>query len=117
MGGYSGEHDISINSGNQVYGVLSKEKYNTYRVIIEPQEWFYLSDDGEHFKDLFWFAAPTFARAFAYLDGWFYFGLGTEIKSHGEYTGKNAWTVPFSKTELSSAAGTVLRCPAPPSVD
>lgn len=50
-------------------------------------------------------------------DGWFYFGLGTEIKSHGEYTGKNAWTVPFSKTELSSAAGTVLRCPAPPSVD
>lgn len=49
MGGYSGEHDISINSGNQVYGVLSKEKYNTYRVIIEPQEWFYLSDDGEHF--------------------------------------------------------------------
>ena len=76
-----------------------------------------VSDDGEHFKDLFWFAAPTFARAFAYLDGWFYFGLGTEIKSHGEYTGKNAWTVPFSKTELSSAAGTVLRCPAPPSVD
>lgn len=49
MGGYSGEHDISINSGNQVYSVLDKNKYNTYRVVIEPQEWFFLSDDGEHF--------------------------------------------------------------------
>ncbi len=39
--------------------------------------------------------------------------LGTEIKSHGEYTGKNAWKVEFSKKELSSAAGTILRCPVP----
>lgn len=75
------------------------------------------SRDGEHFTDLFWFRAPTFARAFALLDGWFYFGLGTEIKSHGTYTGQNAWKVPFSKDELSSAAGTILRCPAPPSMD
>ena len=26
MGGYSGEHDISINSGTQVYKTLGKEK-------------------------------------------------------------------------------------------
>ena len=72
-----------------------------------------VSDDGEHFQDCFWFTAPTFARVFAYLDGYFYFGLGTEIKNHGEYTGKNAWKVGFSKKELSSAAGTILRCREP----
>ena len=49
MGGYSGEHDISINSGNQVYSVLDKNKYNTFRVVVEPNEWFYLSDDDKHY--------------------------------------------------------------------
>lgn len=48
MGGFSGEHDISINSGDEVYKALDREKYEPYRIVIEPREWFYLSDDGSH---------------------------------------------------------------------
>lgn len=70
-----------------------------------------VSSDGEDFHDVLCFDAPTFARAFAYLDGYMYFGLGTEIGDHGRYTGDNALTVAFSNKELSSASGTILRCP------
>lgn len=69
------------------------------------------SSDGENFSDVLCFDAPTFARAFAYLDGYMYFGLGTEIGDHGQYTGDNALAVNFSNEELSSASGTILRCP------
>ena len=31
MGGFSGEHQISINSGCQVYENLDHEKYNVYK--------------------------------------------------------------------------------------
>ena len=48
MGGFSGEHDISINSGNEVYKALDKERYQPYRIVIEPAEWYYLADDGGH---------------------------------------------------------------------
>lgn len=48
MGGFSGEHDISINSGNEVYKALDREKYDPYRIVIEPDEWYYMSEDGEH---------------------------------------------------------------------
>ena len=48
MGGFSGEHDISINSGNEVYKALDKEKFTAYRIVIEPNEWFFLSDDDVH---------------------------------------------------------------------
>ncbi|MBR1644449.1 MAG: D-alanine--D-alanine ligase [Bacteroidales bacterium] len=47
MGGYSGEHDISIGSGNQVYRALDKGKYNVYRIVIERSGWFWLTDAGE----------------------------------------------------------------------
>lgn len=47
MGGYSGEHDISIGSGNQVYRALDKSKYNVYRIVIERSGWFWLTDAGE----------------------------------------------------------------------
>ena len=47
MGGYSSEHDISIKSGNIVYKHLSKEVYNTYRVIIAKDSWYYLKDNDE----------------------------------------------------------------------
>ena len=50
MGGFSGEHDISISSGNEVYNALDKEKYLPYRIVIEPHEWYYLSDTGEHIE-------------------------------------------------------------------
>ncbi|MBR1766307.1 MAG: D-alanine--D-alanine ligase [Bacteroidales bacterium] len=39
MGGYSGEHDISIASGNQVFGQLDHSKYNVYKIIVEREGW------------------------------------------------------------------------------
>ena len=48
MGGYSGEHDISINSGNQVYGNLDHSKYNVYKIVVDREGWYWLTDSGEH---------------------------------------------------------------------
>lgn len=56
MGGFSGEHQISINSGCQVYESLDKRKYNVYKIVvgeydgeaINRQEWYWLADDGSH---------------------------------------------------------------------
>ena len=42
MGGYSGEHNISIASGNQVYGQLDHTKYNVYKIVVERQGWYWL---------------------------------------------------------------------------
>ena len=47
MGGYSGEHDISIASGNQVYGQLDHTKYNVYKIVIDRDGW-YWERDGKH---------------------------------------------------------------------
>ena len=47
MGGYSGEHDISIASGHQVYGQLDHTKYNVYKIVIDREGW-YWDCDGEH---------------------------------------------------------------------
>ena len=44
MGGYSSEFDVSINSGNEVYNNLNKEKYNLYRIIITKKKWYYLDE-------------------------------------------------------------------------
>ena len=48
MGGFSGEHDISIASGNQVYGQLDHSKYNVYKIIVEREGWYWL--DGEEHR-------------------------------------------------------------------
>ena len=48
MGGYSGEHDISIASGNQVYGQLDHNKYNVYKIVVERDGWYWL--DGEEHR-------------------------------------------------------------------
>ena len=47
MGGYSQEYSISIKSGNIVYKHLSKENYNTYRIIFEKEQWYWLTDIEE----------------------------------------------------------------------
>ena len=47
MGGYSGEHDISIASGNQVYGQLDHTKYNVYKIVVDRVGW-YWRDGEEH---------------------------------------------------------------------
>ena len=48
MGGFSGEHDISIASGNQVYGQLDHTKYNVYKVVVDREGWYWLDADGTH---------------------------------------------------------------------
>lgn len=48
MGGFSGEHDISIASGNQVYGQLDHSKYNVYKIVVEREGWYWL--DGEEHR-------------------------------------------------------------------
>lgn len=48
MGGFSGEHDISINSGCQVYDNLDHEKYNVYKIVVDRKGWYWLTDDGVH---------------------------------------------------------------------
>ncbi|MCR4828564.1 MAG: D-alanine--D-alanine ligase [Bacteroidales bacterium] len=48
MGGFSGEHEISINSGCQVYEALDKSKYNVYKIVIDRAGWYWLADDGKH---------------------------------------------------------------------
>ena len=48
MGGYSGEHDISIASGNQVYGQLDHTKYNVYKIVVEREGWYWV--DGEEHR-------------------------------------------------------------------
>lgn len=47
MGGFSGEHDISIASGNQVYGQMDHNKYNVYKIVIDRKGW-YWEQEGEH---------------------------------------------------------------------
>lgn len=47
MGGYSGEHDISIASGNQVYEQLDHTQYNVYKIVIDREGWYWL-DGVEH---------------------------------------------------------------------
>ena len=46
MGGFSGEHDISIMSGCQVYENLDHEKYNIYKIVVDRDGWYGLADDG-----------------------------------------------------------------------
>ncbi|MBO4306717.1 MAG: D-alanine--D-alanine ligase [Bacteroidales bacterium] len=49
MGGFSGEHQISINSGCQVYDSLDKGKYNVYKIVVDRQSWYWLAEDGGHY--------------------------------------------------------------------
>lgn len=49
MGGFSGEHDISIMSGTQVYQCVGHDDYDLYRIVIEHgAPWYCLSDDDSH---------------------------------------------------------------------
>ena len=46
MGGYSGEYEVSIASGNQVYEQLDHSKYNVYKIVVTRQSWHCLADGG-----------------------------------------------------------------------
>lgn len=46
MGGFSGEYEVSIASGNQVYSQLDHEKYNVYKIVVSREGWYGLAPDG-----------------------------------------------------------------------
>ena len=46
-GGYSSEYDISIQSGETVYNNLDKAKYDTYQIIVNPDNWLLKRDNGD----------------------------------------------------------------------
>lgn len=65
MGGYSGEHDISIASGQQVYQSIDKNHYNVYPIVVDREGWYWLADDGSHHpvdRNDFTVAAPDGSR-------------------------------------------------------
>ncbi|MFD2823160.1 D-alanine--D-alanine ligase [Lacinutrix iliipiscaria] len=48
MGGFSSEYEISLKSGNVVFEVLDKNKYNAYRIHIFKDKWVYVdANNGE----------------------------------------------------------------------
>ncbi len=47
MGGYSGEYEVSIKSGQTIYENLDKSIYNVYRIIITKDNWCFLDDRGQ----------------------------------------------------------------------
>jgi D-alanine-D-alanine ligase len=49
MGGYSSEANISLKSGEVVYKNISKEKYNTFKVLILKNKWVVVNDANEEF--------------------------------------------------------------------
>lgn len=48
-GGYSPEWEVSVKSANFVYGELKSECENAYLVMIRPEGWFVLDDNGEKY--------------------------------------------------------------------
>ena len=50
MGGFSGEYDISVQSGKVVNKYLDRRRYNLYPIIMREEEWFYHSDSGDRFE-------------------------------------------------------------------
>ena len=50
MGGFSGEYDISVQSGKVVNKYLDRKKYNLYPIIMREEEWLYHSDSGDRFE-------------------------------------------------------------------
>ncbi len=49
-GGYSGEYDISIQSGKVVEKHLDRNKYKGYRIVISKTNWYFESRDDEKYE-------------------------------------------------------------------
>ncbi|KAJ4415483.1 hypothetical protein N0V85_002707 [Neurospora sp. IMI 360204] len=49
VGGYSGEYDVSISTGNAIYSNVDRSKYALYKIVIprNPKaDWYHLTDDN-----------------------------------------------------------------------
>jgi len=77
------------------------------------------STNALYFSEILSFQANTFARSVEYLDGFLYFGLGTEISDDGYFEGQTL-VIEYSASELCADSGRILRVkfdPATMSVD
>ena len=45
MGGYSDEYKVSLKSGQLIYDSLDQEIYNTHKVVILKDEWYFLDEN------------------------------------------------------------------------
>ncbi len=48
-GGYSGEYNISVQSAEMVKKNLDNNKYNSYIIVIEKDNWYYKSDSNKEY--------------------------------------------------------------------
>jgi D-alanine-D-alanine ligase len=48
-GGYSGERDISLRSGQEVYRHIDRSAFDVFMIWIEQENWFYLTDTGDRY--------------------------------------------------------------------
>ncbi|MBP6978911.1 MAG: D-alanine--D-alanine ligase [Lentimicrobiaceae bacterium] len=46
-GGYSGEREISLNSGTEVFSHLDRSRFDVFLIRIDRDEWFLCTDHGE----------------------------------------------------------------------
>ena len=49
MGGYSSEHEISVQSGTTVFNHIDSNTYNAYKVIIKEKDWNLFTVDGTRY--------------------------------------------------------------------
>lgn len=49
-GGYSGEHEVSINSARNIFSNLNAEKYKVYTILVDRSGWFYISPEGKNLE-------------------------------------------------------------------
>jgi len=47
MGGYTGEYEVSLRSGQLIYEELDRNLYHVFRVHILEEGWFFVDDNGE----------------------------------------------------------------------
>lgn len=97
--------DIKV-VGNQVFILFEETEKQDGKTVNRV----WRSTDGKKFSPLLSFRAGTFARSFAYYDGFFYFGLGTEIAESGSFKG-NTLILKWDEKELSDECGDILRIP------
>lgn len=49
-GGYSGEYEISVKSGQVIREHIDREKFNVYPIVITRTRWFYQDEKGQEFN-------------------------------------------------------------------
>ena len=46
-GGYTGESVVSLNSAKQIEASLDTERYEVYKIIVTPEEWYFTDTQNE----------------------------------------------------------------------